>query len=61
MQEQGYRVIPFNPNEAYVLGVPASRTLPALSQPIDLVTVFRRPDQVEPHCARRHRSWVRAM
>lgn len=48
MQEQGYRVIPVNPNEAYVLGVPAYCTLSAVSEPIDLVSVFRRPDQVEP-------------
>lgn len=42
----GYEVIPVNPNESEVHGVPAVATLAeaAASGPIDIVDVFRRPD-----------------
>jgi predicted CoA-binding protein len=43
----GYELIPVNPNETVVLGVPAVPTLAdavrVASGPIDLVDVFRRP------------------
>jgi predicted CoA-binding protein len=45
----GYQCIPVNPNEAEVAGVPAVATLAdsALSGPIDIVDVFRRPEATE--------------
>jgi predicted CoA-binding protein len=46
LQRHGYDVIPVNPNESEVHGVPAVPTLAdaAAAGPIDIVDVFRRPD-----------------
>jgi uncharacterized protein len=46
----GYECIPVNPNETEVLGVPAVATLAdaAAKGHIDIVDVFRRPEQTEP-------------
>lgn len=46
----GYDCIPVNPNETEVEGIPAVATLAeaAASGHIDIVDVFRRPDQTEP-------------
>lgn len=47
LQRAGYDVIPVNPNETSVLGVPAVATLAeaaaVASGPIDIVDVFRKP------------------
>lgn len=48
MQVQGYRVVPVNPNETIVLGEPASPSLAAVSQAIDLVNIFRKSEEVLP-------------
>lgn len=40
----GYRVIPVNPRETAVHGVPAVASLAAVSEPIDIVDVFRRSE-----------------
>ena len=40
----GYRVIPVNPNEREVLGVPAYASLLDVSDAVDIVDVFRRPE-----------------
>ena len=47
--EAGYECIPVNPNETSVAGIPAVATLAdaAHGGPIDIVDVFRRPDQTE--------------
>ncbi len=52
--EQGYEVVPINPNAAEVLGVPAYATLEdavAATGPFDVVDVFRRPEHT-PEVAR---------
>ncbi len=50
LQSVGYEIIPVNPGETAVLGVPAVPDLHALAgRPIDIVDVFRRPSQVLPH------------
>lgn len=41
MQQQGYRVIPVNPNETEVLGECAFPDLSAVDDKIDLVDIFR--------------------
>jgi predicted CoA-binding protein len=46
MQRHGYRIIPVNPSEKEVLGVPAYRSLSDVTEKIDLVDVFRRPEFV---------------
>ena len=45
MRQQGYRVIPVNPNETSVFGEKAYPDLFAVPEKIDLVDVFRRPDE----------------
>ena len=45
---QGYRILPVNPNAGTVLGVPAVGSLRELSEPVDVVDVFRRSEQVAP-------------
>jgi len=46
MKSQGYRVIPVNPNEKNVLGEPAYPSLAAVPDTIDLVSIFRKPEDV---------------
>ena len=48
MQSQGYRMIPVNPHETTVLGEPAYPSLAAVSDPIDLVSIFRKSEDVLP-------------
>lgn len=45
MQRAGYRVIPVNPNETEVLGEKAYRSLFEVPYRLDLVDVFRRPEE----------------
>ena len=45
MRRQGYRVIPVNPNETSVFGEKSYPDLFAVEEQIDLVDVFRRPDE----------------
>ena len=46
MQEHGYRIIPVNPNESSVLGEKAYPSLDAVSEPIEVVVIFRKPEHV---------------
>ncbi len=48
MQEQGYRIIPVNPNEEEVLGEKAYASLKDVPEDIDIVNVFRRSEQILP-------------
>ena len=48
MQEQGYRIIPVNPNETEVLGEKAYASLEDVKEHIDIVDIFRRPEFVAP-------------
>ena len=41
----GFRVIPVNPTETEVLGQTAYGSLDAIPEPVDIVDVFRRPEQ----------------
>lgn len=45
MRRYGYRVIPVNPNETEVFGEKAYPNLTVVPEQIDLVDVFRRPDE----------------
>ena len=45
LQHYGYRIIPVNPKEAEVLGEKAYASLSKIPVPVDLVNVFRRPEQ----------------
>lgn len=44
MQSQGYRIIPVNPNETEVLGEKSYASLAEISEPVDLVDIFRRSE-----------------
>jgi predicted CoA-binding protein len=48
MQEHGYRVIPVNPRYDTILGQRCYPTLTAIPEPVDLVDVFRRTEDVLP-------------
>jgi predicted CoA-binding protein len=42
--DAGYHVIPVNPRETEVLGQPAVASLAAITEPVDIVDVFRRAE-----------------
>jgi len=46
MQQQGYRIIPVNPNIQSVLGEKAYPSLEQVPEKIDVVNIFRRPEFV---------------
>ena len=46
--DAGYHVIPVNPRETEVLGQPAVPSLDAILEPVDIVDVFRRSEDVPP-------------
>jgi predicted CoA-binding protein len=45
MKENGYKVIPVNPNETEVLGEKAYPDLLAVPEKVDLVSIFRRSEE----------------
>ena len=46
MQQQGYRIIPVNPNETEVLGEKAYARLEDVPEHVDIVDIFRRSEFV---------------
>ena len=48
MQEHGYRVIPVNPKYPEILGEKCYRSLRDVPEPIDIVDVFRKTQDVPP-------------
>ena len=48
LQQQGYRVIPVTPNLSEGLGEPAYAALADVPEPIDLVLIFQRSENVPP-------------
>ncbi len=48
LQQQGYRIIPVNPNLSEGLGEPAYATLADVPEPIDLALIFQRSENVPP-------------
>jgi predicted CoA-binding protein len=48
MQEHGYRVIPVNPKYQSILGEKCYRSLRDIPEPVDLVDVFRKTQDVGP-------------
>jgi predicted CoA-binding protein len=48
MQGSGYHIIPVNPNETDVLGEPSYASLEEVPQRIEIVDVFRRPEEIAP-------------
>jgi len=48
MQSAGYHIVPVNPNEREVLGEPSYASLDDVPQKIEIVDIFRRPEDVPP-------------
>lgn len=48
LKSQGYRIIPVNPNADEILGEKCYPDLSSLPSPIDVVDIFRRPEDVLP-------------
>lgn len=48
LKEQGYRIIPVNPTADEILGEKAYPDLESVPEKIDVVQVFRRPEDVPP-------------
>src|SRR5512145_1658184 len=48
LKEQGYRIIPVNPTADEILGEKAYPDLESVPQHIDVVQVFRKPEDVPP-------------
>ena len=48
MQEHGYRIVPVNPRYGEVLGEVCYPSLEAIPFAVDMVDVFRKPDDVPP-------------
>ena len=48
LQGQGYRIIPVNPGAQEVLGEKAYPNLSAIPERVDVVDIFRRPEDVLP-------------
>ena len=48
LRRAGYTIIPVNPNIQQTLGEPASPSLLEAPRPVEIVDVFRRPEDVPP-------------
>lgn len=48
LKEQGYKIIPVNPTEKEILGEPCCPDLASIPESVDVVDIFRRPDEVLP-------------
>ena len=46
LKEQGYRVIPVNPGVGEILGEPCYPDLGSIPEPVDVVDIFRRSEEV---------------
>jgi hypothetical protein len=49
LKAHGFRIIPVRPAQAEILGEKAFASLDEVAGPVDIVDVFRSPDQVLPH------------
>jgi len=48
LQANGYRIIPVNPNAQEILGEKAYPTVLSIPEKVDIVDIFRRPEEVPP-------------
>lgn len=48
LMEQGYRVIPVNPTAPEILGEKSYPNLSAIPEKVDIVQIFRKPEDVPP-------------
>src|SRR5919201_2902904 len=45
LKEEGFRILPVNPNEKEVIGEPTHASLRDIAEPVDAVDVFRPPEE----------------
>jgi uncharacterized protein len=48
LQDVGYRIIPVNPGQTEILGETCSASLLDIAEPVDVVDIFRRSEEVLP-------------
>jgi uncharacterized protein len=48
LQGQGYRIIPVNPHLTEALGEKAYASVADIPEPVDIVDIFRRPEDIPP-------------
>lgn len=48
LKSEGYKIIPVNPNLKEVLGEKSYPDLKSIPEPVDVVDLFRRPDEIMP-------------
>ena len=48
LMEAGYTIIPVNPGQEKILGLPCYPNLRAVPRPVDMVDIFRRQEEVLP-------------
>ena len=48
LKEQGYKIVPVNPWAKEILGEPCYPDLASVPEPVDVVDVFRRAEEVPP-------------
>ncbi|MCL0057628.1 CoA-binding protein [Dehalococcoidales bacterium] len=46
LKENGYKIIPVNPKAREILGEPSYPDLGSVPEPVDVVSIFRRPEEV---------------
>ena len=49
LKDHGYRIIPVRPGREEILGQSAYATLDDIKEHVDIVDVFRNPEQIVPH------------
>ena len=49
LKDHGYRIIPVRPGQEEILGQSAYTTLDDIKENVDIVDVFRNPEQILPH------------
>lgn len=48
LQDHGYKIIPVNPNYQEILGEPCYPDLASIPEPVDVVDLFQRSEQIPP-------------
>ena len=48
LKDRGYRIIPVNPKAEEILGERSYPDLPSIPEEVDVVDIFRRPEEVPP-------------
>jgi len=48
MKSQGYRIVPVNPGHTEILGEKCYRRLEDIPEPVEIVNIFRRSEEVAP-------------